>query len=161
MIKSLLAGLTLSSAIATTSAFAADPIQVSDAWVRAAPPGASVMAGYFEISNNGMDWVTLTGANSPQFTSIEIHQSYMEGGMMQMKSAAPLVIDGHQTIRFEPGSYHLMMMKPTKTLKPGDTVHVSLEFEQHNPVMIEMPVKKMAGEEGMMMNMNHDGGHHH
>lgn len=157
MRKNLLFGLALTSASILNPVFATSSIDVSDAWVRAAPPNAKVMAGYFTLNNHSMQSITLTGASSPQFKSIEIHRSYMESGMMHMKEATPLTVEGHNSIHFEPGSYHLMLIKPVKKLKLGDNTHITLKFENSKPITIQMPVKKTEQDKSVI---NHKHGHH-
>jgi copper(I)-binding protein len=39
------------------------------------------------------------------------------------------VIEPHSSIRLRDAGYHLMLMQPNRTLKPGDRVTMALRFE--------------------------------
>ena len=75
-------------------------IEVSDAWIREAPPGSTVLAGYLTIHNHGSMPVTISGVSGEDFSSIEIHRIVTEDGMSRMQRAGALeippdiVIDG-------------------------------------------------------------------
>ena len=156
MNKTFLAATALAYMATVQPVLAEDAIMISDAWVRSAPPGASVMAGYFELSNHNHTAVTLTTASSPQFKSVEIHKSYNDSGMMRMQKVDELSIDSHESVRFEPGSYHLMLIKPINALKPGDASMITLEFNNHPNVSVAFTVKKDQATAGQ-----HDMGHGH
>ena len=65
--------------LAASSAHALD---FDGAWIREAPPGAAVLAGYVEIRNDGKADVTLTSAQSEAFGEVEFHEMSMTDGVM-------------------------------------------------------------------------------
>jgi copper(I)-binding protein len=132
-------------------------IMIHDQWVREAPPNAKMLAGYFSIMNMSKQDRILIGASSPQFKKVELHRSIMEGGMAKMVAQKKVEIPAGQTVKFEPGSYHLMLMHPVKPLKAGDTVELTLKFSNGDTMKFNSTVKKGkggGGHEHMHMHMN-------
>ena len=107
----------------------ADEITIENAWVRSAPPVATVLAGYMTIHNHSDKAVTLTAVNSPAFESVELHRTMMHNGMMHMEAINSLVIEGNATVKFEPSSYHLMLNNPKQKINTGDTIPFTLSFD--------------------------------
>lgn len=106
---------------------ACDALAVKDAWVPTAPPGVTVLAGYFEATNTGDEMVELTAVSSPQFERAHMHRSVVDdSGTASMQPVEAVTLAPGQTITFGPGSYHVMLFKPVKTLKVGDTVTLAL-----------------------------------
>ena len=69
MVSIFAASLTwLSSAVAGETA----ALRVQDAWIRAAPPGVSVLAGYMTLVNDSDGDLIITAASSPSFRMIEM-----------------------------------------------------------------------------------------
>src|SRR5512141_558875 len=61
--------------VVAAKAQASGHLVVERAWIRTAPPGAMMLAGYATIRNEGDASLTLTGADSADFSSISIHES--------------------------------------------------------------------------------------
>jgi len=62
---------------------AASQIQVRDAWIRWLPanvPGG----GYMTVTNTGTAARLLTGASSPDYGEVSIHQARLRNGMIEM-----------------------------------------------------------------------------
>jgi len=104
----------------------AGELAIGDPWIRAAPPGAEVLAGYAIVHNGGDGVVTITGARSAAFGRIELHEMSMSGGVMRMRPLAALAIAPGDETKLAPGSTHLMLMQPQRALKIGDVVEVEL-----------------------------------
>ncbi|MBE9516345.1 MAG: copper chaperone PCu(A)C [Proteobacteria bacterium] len=117
-------------------------ITVSESWIREAPPGAGMMAGYMNIKNNTSKSIMFKEAISSEFESIMIHQSVMKDGMMQMHHLSNIAIAPGKTLIFEPGGLHLMLMNPNKALKEGDVVKIKLLFNNGVNTVSEFKVKK-------------------
>ena len=117
-------------------------IKIEDAWIREAPPGANAMAGYMQIKNLTGNHIILHSANSNSFNSIEFHRSVEKEGVYKMIPQYHLHIAADSTFELKPGDYHLMLFKPTRALKHGDHVDISLVFSNNIVVDITTPVKK-------------------
>jgi copper(I)-binding protein len=136
------------------TALAAD-LKIEEPWVREAPPGAMALAGYMEIKNPGGEARALVGAESPAFERVELHLSVHEDGMARMIAQESMPIPAGGELELEPGGYHLMLMKPRQTLTAGDSVSMTLRFDDGSVMELEMPVVKAAG------GMDHGEHHHH
>ncbi len=138
--KSWLAALTLFCATPTPT-LAADVIAVHDAWVRAAPPGATVLAAYLTIDNHSADAQVLSGASSPQFARVEIHRTEFKNGVASMNAQPRVAIPAHATLSFAPDGYHLMLIGPRNPLRAGDHVELRIRFDGHVDQWIHAPVR--------------------
>jgi copper(I)-binding protein len=133
----------------TAAAHTSGGIVVNDAWVREAPPVAKVLAAYLTIENHTDKDKVLTAVSSSSFDKIEIHKSMQKGGMATMEQQKQLTVPAQGKVALEPGSFHLMLFTPAKTLKAGDKVDFTLKFQNGSTMTITAPVKKATG------------GHHH
>ena len=71
--------------LAATSLAGADSgLQVSEPWVREAPPTSRVLAAYLTLVNTGDNTVTVTAISSPDFKNAEIHRTVIEAGVARM-----------------------------------------------------------------------------
>lgn len=150
-IYSLIAGFVLLVSSLTT--WAQHGIEVSEPWVREAPPTARVLAGYMELHNHSDKPRMLTGVTSPAFGFAELHKTMEHGGMAHMEQVDEIVIPPHDKVVLGPGKLHIMLIDPTLQLKAGDTVSLTLTFRNDLSVKVIAPVRKA---EGMM----HDHGEH-
>jgi len=101
--------------------------EVTDAWVREAPPGVRMLAGYLEYRNDGEREVAIVGAESEAFRSVSLHRTVERDGLSRMEPAGELVLAPGEVLRFEPGGLHLMLMGPQRDLRAGDRVSIGLE----------------------------------
>jgi copper(I)-binding protein len=142
----------------TGSAMAADPhLMIMDPWVREAPPNAKMLAGYFTIMNHSGDSAEIVGASSDAFEKVELHKSVQEGGVAKMIAQSSVVVGKHATVKFEPGGFHLMLIKPKKALKAGDKVEISLKLKSGSDLKMTAVVKKGGA---MQEHMDHEHMHH-
>ena len=117
---------------------------VSDAWIREAPPGTTVLAGYLKITNRGTSHATVTGVSADDFGSIEIHRTVMENGVARMLSARQLEIPAGESFVLEPGGYHLMLFDPVRPLVAGDSVELLLQIRNGACLAVNAPVARMT-----------------
>lgn len=87
------------------------------------------MAGYFVVENKGRTDRNLTGASSPLFSDIQVHETVERDGTTSMRPAKSVAVPAGGSIEFAPGGFHLMLMQRRKDLQVGDRVPVALEFE--------------------------------
>jgi copper(I)-binding protein len=137
-------------------ALAAETLSVTNAWVREAPPGMQMLAGYMTIHNAGAKERKLVAAQSPDFGNIELHRSMVENGMAKMIPQKFMPVPAHGMLHIAPGGYHLMLMKPKRQLKAGDKVPFTLRFADGETLKITATVKRAEGpmEGGGHMNMH-------
>lgn len=103
-----------------------EALQVSGAWAR---PAEEMSAAYLEITNNGHSPQQLVGIDTSAAKSAEIHETTMDGDVMQMRPVAEVEIPAGETLQLEPGSYHVMLMGLTAPLAAGDTIRLTLTFD--------------------------------
>ncbi|TCK18789.1 hypothetical protein DFR30_2073 [Thiogranum longum] len=133
--------LSVCLALWAVMASAADSLEIDHAWIREAPPGAPMMAGYLCLENNADAPVTLVGVESPQFEFIMMHRTETVKGMARMLHQDKVVIAAGKRVCFEPGGLHLMMPAPEPRLVAGDRVELDLLFEDESRRRITVPVK--------------------
>ena len=104
----------------------ASPLLVEDAWIRAAPPGAVVLAGYATLRNEGPAAVHVVGASSDDFERVEIHEMSMHDGVMRMRALERVEVPAQDAIALAPGGTHLMLHEPRRALAAGDKVVIEL-----------------------------------
>ena len=140
---------TIVSLLAACNQSEQEPFSIVEAWVREAPPNATAMAGYVTIINNTDQAHILNSAKSEQFKMVEIHRTIVENGVAKMRRQKNLPIPASGSLKLEPGSYHLMLMKPKSAIKANDDVEITLCYyleDDPNKVIQEidiiLPVKK-------------------
>jgi copper(I)-binding protein len=130
-----LAALSLSAGAAA----AAEPPAVTDAWIRATPPGARTAAAYLTMTGPAAG-DRLVGAATPAAGAVEIHTQVAEGGVQRMARLAELTLPAGEAVRFEPGGLHLMLIDLAMPLEPGAKVPLSLRFAGAGDIELEVPV---------------------
>ncbi|MCP4488057.1 MAG: copper chaperone PCu(A)C [Gammaproteobacteria bacterium] len=120
----------------------AAPLNITGAWIKNLPPVVPVRAGYMTIANTSNQSVSIVGIESEVFTSIDIHETVENNGMMSMQPLLRLTIAAGTSHKLKPGGIHLMMMQPSQILKPGDMVDIILVFDNGNTQTLEMTVRK-------------------
>lgn len=117
-------------------------LELREAWIREAPPGARMLAGYAELANTGTAPLRVTGARSADFGAVELHEMRMDGGVMRMRALAAIEVPAGGSVRLAPGGNHLMLMRPTRALRAGDRVEIVFELEGASAVAAEFVVRR-------------------
>ncbi|MFI5356335.1 MAG: copper chaperone PCu(A)C [Opitutales bacterium] len=116
-------------------------LRVTDAWARWLPADLPA-GGYLTLHNAGSAEVVLTGATSPDYAMVHLHESYTaENGDQGMRMVGRLPLPPGAQVQLQPGGYHLMLMHANHAVKPGDTVTVILEFADGSTLHVALPVK--------------------
>lgn len=123
-------------------AYAASGVHAENPWVREAPPTAEVLAGYLTLVNDSRHDLVLESVSSPQFASVEIHETVHENGMAGMRQVSTLPLPAGSQIEFAPGGLHLMLMQPAGVLRQGDSVTLTLHFTGGTQLEIHAPVRR-------------------
>lgn len=114
----------------TATALAADPVVIDHAWARATAPGQEVGAAYMELKSS--EDCILTKVETPVAGSVEIHKMSMKDGVMGMRMLEALDLPAGQTVKLEPGGFHLMLFDLKSPLKTGGSVPATLHFKTKN-----------------------------
>lgn len=111
--------------VSSDVANAAGKLGVTDAWVRAAPPGAQMQAGYATLSNNGDAPLTVLTVQSDKFRMTSLHETVIDSnGVSKMRELHRVVIEPGAKVSLTPGGKHLMLMHPRTGIAVGDKVEV-------------------------------------
>lgn len=135
--------LTMMLAVAAGHACACGPLTASDAWVRLAPPGASVMAGYVKLANASSVPVSIEAGSAKDFERVELHSMSMDSGVMQMRKLDSIEVKAGTDLALAPGGMHLMLIGPKHAFVAGDTIEAVLtlcgETEQTVTLTVREP----------------------
>jgi len=131
-------------------------LAISGAFTRATLPNAPVGGAYLNITNNGAADDRLVSVSTPAAGMSQIHEMKMDGDVMKMNELPDgLVVPAGQTVKLEPGGYHLMLMKLTGPLVEGQTITVTLTFEKAGKVDVELPIGSPAAKGPQMDHSMH------
>lgn len=111
--------------------------------VRQPMPGRTVTAGYVSLLNTGSELVELVAAASERFQRIELHTHIEQQGMMRMVEVAGIEMDAGARLVMQPGGLHLMLFEPTQPLVLGETIQVTLYFQDQTELHVQLPVTAM------------------
>ena len=136
----------------------ADPVTVEDAWIRAAPPGATALAGYATVHNGGRSDVRVRACDSTGFRQAALHETQHGGdGMARMRPLEALLVPAGAVARLQPGGAHLMLIGPSRAFRAGDQVPVCLSVDGVERT-VHFEVRAGAPADGAAP--AHPGGHH-
>lgn len=122
---------------ASGAAAAAGTLAVEQAWIRAAPPGVPMLAGYADLRNTGDAPLRISAVESAAFGSVSLHETTVVDGVSRMRELPGLAIDAGASVRLEPGGKHLMLMEPRQ---PVDArAPISLRFVLEDGRRVDAP----------------------
>ena len=133
----LAAGLLFSAGVL---AGAADNVSVQDPYVRLAPPNAPATGAFMVIRNAGDKDVKVVKADNPVSKATELHTHLNEGGVMKMRPVQAIEIKAKGEAVLKPGGLHVMMIDLKAPLKEGDSVPITLTFDDGSSKQVEVPV---------------------
>ena len=134
--------LIMVTAIAFSSFVSAcEDLHIHDAFARAVPPGQPNSAAFMTLHNHGTKDVRITSASSNVSEVTELHTHTEVDGVMQMRQIDAIEIPAGGMTELKPGGLHVMLIGLTQNLAEGDTVEVTLNFEDGSDRLLEVPVK--------------------
>ena len=144
----IVASVALLAACSSAAVPPSGGISVTDAWARASSATASAAAAYATITNAGPTADALVSASSPAAATVEVHQTVTMGspsasssGMMGMQPVARVEIPAGGSLQLKPGAYHVMLIGLAKDLVVGDTIDLTLTFENAGPITVKAQVR--------------------
>jgi len=99
------------------------PLEISGLEVTKPIPGRHMSAGFFMLTNNTDEVISITGVDSPQFARVEIHETTVTDGVSRMRQLDVLEVPAQGSVVLERGGKHLMLMQAQDI---GDSV--TLQF---------------------------------
>lgn len=116
--------------------------ELADAWARPGAAGAE-SAAYLTITAPSGQADALVSASSPAANMVQLHEVSTDAqGMTGMHHIDRLDIPAGETVRLEPGGYHLMLMGLTAELAVGGTIELTLVFERAGNVVVEAEIRQ-------------------
>lgn len=119
-------------------------VAVSDAWVRATPPGVRVAALYLTLRNDGDRPEVLVGLESPLAGHAMVHETRIEQGRSRMRPVAQLRIAPRGTVRLAPGGLHVMLHDLKDDLPVGRRIPLMLRFASGETVRAAAVVRPLG-----------------
>jgi copper(I)-binding protein len=119
-------------------------VTVEDAWARATFALAKTGAVYLKLNNQSKHDITLLSVkvDSSIAFDAQLHETLMDDGMMQMREAEHgFEIPAGESLSFQPGGKHIMLMGLEKALNTGDKFVLSLVFENNKVMRVPIEVK--------------------
>ena len=123
-------------------------VTIHEPWARASIGNAPNSAAYMILETTGQEPDRLVASSTPVAEQAELHSHVMDDGIARMRPVdAVEVAPGAPTV-LAPGGLHIMLIGLKQKLAPGDSVPLTLVFEQAGEITIEAPVRGMAGMSG-------------
>ncbi len=146
--SSALLALLLSAAPVAVMPAMAEPagapsVTIQEAWARASAGAASMGAAYVVLKGGAQD-DTLIGASTPVADGAMVHVSMQDNGIMKMRHVDGVPVPANQTVTFEPGGNHIMLMGLKHPLAGGETFKLTLTFAHTAPVTVDVTVRDRA-----------------
>jgi len=152
------AALTAFGSPAHAQNFSVGDIQIENPWAKPSLKGVPNGAAYMTITNRGETDETLLAAAADVSSAVELHTMSMTDGVMRMRQLqGGVALPAGQTVKLEPGGMHVMFIGLKQTLTAGESVPVTLTFEQAGTLEIEVNIKDQAAG----MRGDHDSKHQH
>ena len=111
----------------TATAWAQTTVKVEDAWVRGTVATQKATGAFMRLTPSVN--VRLVSAQSPVAGVVEIHEMAMENDIMKMRQVPGLDLAAGRTLELKPGGYHVMLLDLKQQLKGGESVPITLVFE--------------------------------
>ena len=140
--------LSLGLVLVVLPAVAFAQVTVTDPWVRGTVAGQRATGAFMKLTPAADQ--KLVAAASPVAKIVEIHEMAMDGGVMKMRAIPKLALPAGKATELKPGGYHVMLMALERTLAEGETVPITLTFEdaagKRQTVEIKAPVKPLTAD---------------
>jgi copper(I)-binding protein len=115
-------------------------LEIKDAHVRGLPAAQRNTAAFFTVMNTSDNSVELMAGRSDAAERLEIHSHQHRNGMMSMQEQASVSIAAGESLVFESGGYHLMLINLTRAVRDGDQLSFSLTTEDGEEITVVAPV---------------------
>lgn len=120
-----------------------EDVAISNAYVRAVPPGQANSAAFMEIKNSGGMDHSLVSGGSPAAEAVELHTHTMEDGVMRMRRIDKIDLPAGQEVSLKPGGLHVMLIGLKQPLVPERSIPITLRYEDGSEVTVKVPVRKL------------------
>jgi copper(I)-binding protein len=128
--------------LALAGSVLAGDIKINDAYARSSGAKAKSGAIFMEIMNTGTNDDQLVGVRTTAAKKAELHTHIEDdNGIMKMREVeGGFAIPAGGMHMLARGGDHVMLMGLTGSMVQGDTVELTLEFEQAGEITVTVPV---------------------
>jgi copper(I)-binding protein len=120
----------------------ADKLTVTEAWARTTPPGATMGVVYFKLHNGSGKSDRLLKLKTTVAASASVHRTEIVDDIARMREVSVLHVAPGETLTFEPGGLHVMLMGLKGPLKEGQVFELELVFEVAGPRKVKVAVRR-------------------
>ena len=96
------------------------------------------------LANASSTPYALTSVSFNAAGMVELHETSMNGKMMQMRRISQIDIPANGSVELKPGSYHVMLMGLDKGLTAGTTETLTLTFSDNSQKTVEASVSDLS-----------------
>ena len=123
----------------------AEALSFDGAWVKAADDGMTAVFG--ELRNNTDEDINLVEAKYADAKMVELHETEGDGsgGMSMQEKEGGFTIPAGESLHFEPGGDHIMIMGLEKAIKPGEQISLDLVTADGETVEVTAVAKEYSG----------------
>jgi periplasmic copper chaperone A len=149
IIPSVLTSVLLAAAAVATASVVAHTqtpvLTVHDAWARE-PMGGRNMTGVFVVVENaGATPRAIVSASTDAAEKVELHEMKNEGGMMRMSPVRQIDVPARGKVELKPGSFHVMLFGIKGKPAAGDTMQLTLTFDDGTKVTTPAQFRRPEG----------------
>lgn len=150
----------LLTALLATTGLAHAQVSVKDPWVRATVAQQQATGAFMQLLSPKA--TRLVGVSTPLTPVAEVHEMAMQGEVMRMRQVPGVDLPAGTPVALKPGGYHVMLMNLPAQVKEGQTVPLTLSFEdadgRRETVQVQAPVRALTA--GTGGHGGHGGGAH-
>ena len=106
-----------------------------------------VTAAYMTITNNADEEDALVSVTCDDAQVVELHETTMEGDVMQMRRVEEIRIPADSSVALQPGGLHLMVLGLDADLEPGQTLRLTLNFSSGKQLTVDAEVRAAGMED--------------
>ena len=116
-------------------------ISLNNLEIYAPLPGNTVTSGYTKITNNTDVTISIDSITSPDFETVEIHETIIVNGIARMIEIEQLTIPANNDIVLKRGGKHFMFFDPTKNINIGQNIKLNIKLSNNENLKFEVPAK--------------------
>ena len=138
---------------ASQTSTAASVMKVENPYARAVPPGQANSGAFMTFVNTGDTDHSVKSASSTVANSVELHTHTNNNGVMEMRQIPQIDVPAKGRVELAPGGLHVMFLGLKQDLKAGETVAITLTFDDGSTTTVNAPIKEVTPPAAMQHGM--------
>ncbi|WP_426114815.1 copper chaperone PCu(A)C [Massilia sp. PWRC2] len=102
-------------------------VVITAPWVRATVPQQKATSAFMQLHSPTNS--RLVGATSAVAAIVEIHEMAIDHDVMRMRQVSGVDLPAGKAVALQPGGYHVMLIDLKQQVKSGETVPLTLVFQ--------------------------------